>query len=289
MALATYVAMAQRGFSPTDQQALIAWHAAFGVDDAWRLIQRNLDRECARADIDQAVLDDFLREVASRYALNSWEPTGLVDEVLGARRSFFLLPGRRLPIESRRLSRVMRLDAFVKHQLQPQWTPIRDNLDAVITAVQNGTVTGHDLANRTMGRSGYPTWVAHSDDVPAGASADALRNLLGLKHIEHGHLVEVSYPDTFLGSEHLALRAPTLLDSVANGADNWIFAKRAGAGGPEWGHTVDIAKSAVGISEAVHREFQITAAQAAHIGVRYAGQITSSAPAVNFATLLAQT
>jgi hypothetical protein len=267
---------------------LNGWHAAMAFDDAWLLIQRNYDRECDRSDIEEDPFNAFLREVASRY-ISSSNPIDVIDEIFEKRRSSFVLSGRPLPLRTAPLSRIMSLEGFVKYHLYPTGTWIPVDLATVASHLTTGMLTGHDLVNSTVGRSDYPTWVTRSGDIPAPATAEDLRNLLGLKHIQHGHLVEMQYPDMPSAGGCGMTRAPTVLDAAANEADNWIFAKRAGVGGPEWGHAVDLAASRAGLPEAVHREFYVNPARAASISLRYVGHVPCSAPSVNFGNLRTST
>lgn len=264
------------------------WYGEFSADDALRLIQRNVDRECARQDIDHGVFEEYLKDLASKYVPNQPTPTDLMDTVFDARRPHFLLPGLPLVTSGGTLSRFMRLDHLVKYNLHHAGVPITYDLAGAIVAIRSGVLAGKDLQGSHMGRADFPVWVTETDSLPTGASAQKLRDLLGLTHIAHGHLVKVTYPAGVLDTSHLALRAPTVLDAVAGGAENWIFAKRAGAGGPEWGHTVDLGSSSPGAKEAVHRDFKVTAVKAPQIGLRYCGQIAMSPPQVSFQTLLSQ-
>jgi hypothetical protein len=288
MTLATYIAASSR-FSAAEAAALNAWHASFAVDDAWRLIRRNVDRECDRSDIDTTILDEYLSDIASRYTAATWDPVVLMDLVLDARRSHFLLPGQPLPLEGTSLSRVMRVDHLMKFQLYRSGVPILRDISGVIRDLQSGALTGRDLEGSNMGRADRPLWTTRTADIASATSADSLRNRLGLKHVEHGHLVELVYPDSWLAGHSLALRAPTFLDGIAAGADNWIFVKRSSPGGPDWGHAIDLRTSGHGAPEAVHRDFHVTSARSPHIGLNYRGQVANSPPQVDFATLLKQT
>jgi hypothetical protein len=95
----------------------------------------------------------------------------------------------------------------------------------------------------------------------------------------------MEYPDSILAGP-FSLHAPTTIDGAAGGADNWIFGKRPAPGGPDWGHAVDLATSASGVDEAVHRDFAIDTAKAATITLGHVGQVGNSPPSVNYATLL---
>ena len=56
MPISTYIQDPAHGFTAAEQAALLRWYADFAVDDAWRLIGRNVDRECDRQDIRHHVM-----------------------------------------------------------------------------------------------------------------------------------------------------------------------------------------------------------------------------------------
>jgi hypothetical protein len=284
MPITTYIADPANGFSPAERAALTQWSGEFDIDDAWKLIRRNVDRDCDRQDIDHSRLREYLRDIAQAY-----QPTvadaalAVMDSVFSARRSHFLLPGLALSFAVTRVARVARADHVLKYQLHHAGIAITMGLGAFIAALQANRIGGQDLAGSHMGRADHPVWVCPADQRPA--SADDCRNWLGLHHIDHGHLVSIAYPTSILAG-HLALRAPTALDGTAGGAGNWIFAKRGAAGGPAWGHAVDLATSGAGVDEAVHPDFAIDSAKAGRMDLDYVGQIQHSPPQVSFARLL---
>lgn len=287
MSVLSYIGDPANGFSISEQAMLRQWHDAFDNDDAWRLIRRNLDRDCARQDIDHARLRDYLRDVAQKFQPNVGDaPLSVMDQVYAARKSYFLLPGQPLPPVGRGVARVLRADHLLKFQLHAAGIAVTMGLASLVSAVASGAIRGRDLAGSHMGRVDHPVWVCPADRLPD--TADACRDQLGLHHVAHGHLVSIEYPERILESA-FALRAPTTIDSAAGGADNWIFGKRTAPGGPGWGHAVDLASSGVGIDEAVHRDFPVDGAKAAVMTLDYVGQIGSSPPAVNYSTLLTST
>lgn len=285
MSVLNYIQDPANGFSAVEQAMLWQWYDAFDDDDAWRLIRRNFDRDCARQDIDHSRLRDYLHDVAQKYQPNVGDaPLAVMDQVYSARKSYFLLPGQPFATSAQDVARVMRADHLLKYQLHPAGIAVTMGLAPLVSAIRAGAIRGHDLAGSHMGRVDHPVWVCPADQLPA--SADDCRDKLGLHHIAHGHLVSITYPVSMLTGA-FALRAPTTLDSAAGGADNWIFAKRPAPGGPGWGHAVDLATSGVGIDEAVHRDFPMDTAKAATMTLGHVGQISASPPAVNYSTLLA--
>lgn len=283
MSVLNYIQDPLNGFSAIEQAMLHRWYDDFDIDDAWRLIRRNFDRDCDRQDIDHARLRAYLHDIALKYQPNVGDaPLAVMDQVYTARKSYFLLSGQPLAPTGGNVKRVMRADHLLKYQLHPAGIAVTMGLAAVVAAVQAGAIQGRDLDGSHMGRADHPVWVCPADQLPG--TADECRDQLGLHHIAHGHLVSIEYPESMLTGP-FALRAPTTLDGAAGGADNWIFGKRPAPGGPGWGHAVDLNTSGPGIDEAVHRDFPIDAAKAASMTLSYVGQIGSSPPAIDYSNL----
>jgi hypothetical protein len=284
MSVLSYFYDPANGFTAAEQAMLDQWYTDFDIDDAWRLIRRNFDRDCARQDISHFVLRDYLRDIAKNYQPNvSDAPLAVMDQVYSARKSYFLLPGQSLASTGRKVARVVRADHLLKYQLHPAGIAVTMGLNAFISALKASTITGRDLDRSHMGRADHPVWVCPADRLPG--NANDCRDQLGLHHISHGHLASIEYPESILAGP-LTLRAPTTIDSAAGGADNWIFGKRAPPGGPGWGHAVDLATSKAGVDEAVHRDFAIDTAKAGTMTLGHVGQIGKSPPPVDYSILL---
>lgn len=269
--------------------SLQPWYNALSASDDLRLIQRNIDRECDRNDISSRVWLDFLLDVAASYAgLDACET---IDTALGRRRSYFALSGNTLPAvhDAQNLYRFMRLDHFLKYMLAPLPIPPPANWPALAGQINSGSITGANLDSRQFGRPDYPIWCTLSGYAPWRATADRARDRFGLKHIDAGFLVEMAYPAVLLKAKPVTLKAPTVLDSWASGASNWIFAKKRGASGPDWGYTVDLnggGGCGRGSTEAVHADFQVPSGHGWQIGLQVHGPIANSAPAVDYRGLL---
>ena len=284
MSVLKYISDTSNGFAAAEQAMLGRWYADFDVNDAWRLIRRNFDRDCDRQDIDHARLRYYLSHIALKYQPNVGDaPLAVMDQVYSTGRTYFLLPGQPLSSADGNVARVMRADHVLKYQLHPAGIAVTMGLAPFLSALKSHAIQGRDLDGSHMGRADHPVWVCPANRL--SANADDCRNELGLHHIAHGHLVSIEYPQSILG-DAFALRAPTTVDGAAGGADNWIFCKRGAAGGPGWGHAVNLATSTAGIDEAVHRDFLIDTAKATTMTLRHVGQITSSPPSVNYSALL---
>jgi len=275
-------------FPPNVQASLNFWYGGLSGSDDLRLIQRNIDRECDRNDISPQVWLDFLLEVAATHI--GPDACETIDTVLGRRRSYFALSGNPLAVvnDAQRLYRFMRLDHFLKYMLSPLPIPPA-NWSTLANHINTGIIAGASLDNKHFGRPDYPIWCTLSDHPPWRATADRARDRFGLKHIDTGHLVEMTYPVSLLKTKPVALKAPTVLDSWAGGASNWIFAKRRGTGGPNWGYTVDMdggGRCGRGSTEAVHADFQIPSGYGPQVGLRVYGPVAKSAPAIDYGKLL---
>ena len=268
--------------------SLQPWYDALLATDDLQLIRRNVDRECDRDDITTQVWIDFLLDVAATHAGPDAGQT--IDTVLGRRRSYFTLAGRRLTsIQADDwLHRFMRLDHALKYMLSPLPILARD-YTALADAINKGVIWGTHLDSKPFGRPDYPTWCTMSGPPAWRVSADRARDRFGLKHIDAGHLVEMRYRAGLLNDVSVVLKPPTALDSWAGGASNWIFAKRRGVGGPDMGYTVDMdggGACGFGSTELVHGYFQVPNGAGARIGLEVHGPLTRSSPAIDFGALL---
>ncbi len=289
MPFLNYIQNPSHGITPTEQRALRDWYSQFNGNPALELIQRNMDRECDRDDIDHVIYNDYLRQLSWYYRPNYPDPTDFIERAYGSPPSRYLLPGQSLQIANETLSRCMRLDHLVKYNLQKAGIPISYDMRGAIQALRSGVLNGSSLTGSVLGQMNYPVWVSPTEDISQSLSAGDLRNLLGLVHIEFGHLVEISYPQNILLRGDRDLRAPTILDAIAKGAENWVFVKKSGGGGPDWGHTVNLSSRSPGVKEAVHSPFLITWAISSRISLRYAGDITNSPPQIDYRQLMSHT
>jgi hypothetical protein len=268
--------------------SLQPWYDALSASSDLKLIQRNIDRECDRSDIAPRVWLDFLLDVAASHS--GPDACQTIDTVLGRKRSYFSLSGLPLPMidDSRKLYRFMRLDHFLKYMLAP--LPIvPSSYPTLAHQINSGLITGANLDTKQFGRADYPIWCTLSWFAPWRATADRARDRFGLKHIDTGHLVEMEYPASLLKAKPVSLKPPTVLDSWATGATNWIFAKKRGMAGPDWGYTVDMDGGGAcgkGSTEAVHGDFQVPSGQGWSINLSVHGPLGASAPAIDYGKLL---
>lgn len=286
MPLQQYV---QRNLGAIVWTSLKPWYDALDASDDLRLIRRNVDRECDRTDIDQQKWQDFLLDIAAKHSGPDAAQT--IDWALGARRTYFTLAGHSIPSHyvPTAVYRLMRLDHFLTYMLLPM--PIMPANYATLAAdINNKKISGKNLDGKQFGRTDYPIWCTQSPPPKWRATADRARDRFGLKHIDSGHLVEMTYSSSFLQAQGANLKPPTAIDSWASGAMNWIFSKNKAAGGPDWGYTVDMDGGGAcdkGESEAVHATFQVPAGQGSSIGLKAYGPLANSAPSVNYGSLLA--
>jgi hypothetical protein len=284
--------------APATWAVLQPWYDALNDTPNRQLIRRNIDRECDRTDIDHQNWRDFLTAIAKSYSAGK-DPCKTVDSVIKSAPGYFkpgvppqfLLGGNPLPFlgDSQSVFRLMRLDQFEEHMLPPRLAISASPLTPLADDINSGRITGAHLDGQNFGRDGFPIWCTLSRPPFWRTTADRARDRFGLKHIDDGHLVEMEYPIGMLRNAGVALKPPTVLDSWAGGATNWIFAKRHGAGGPDWGYTVDMAGGgacARGSTEAVHSDFQIQAGQGHHIGLKVYGPLAESSPSINYRKLL---
>lgn len=324
MGLTAYTSAQGTPFSEAEQQALQSWFTELAVRFPGRLIARNIDRECERADIDRGIFDSFLRRVAWEWSRTPGnDPTRVM---IDAHQSCTdLVPGLVIDVnDATMLVRCMRVDHLRKYHLSglpliglPSDDPERAGEqqwdDWIIERLQAGAIEGRHLEMTTLGRPCAPVWVASraelqstpadaappaapSDiggaplDNPArGNRAEQLATSLGLHHLSDCHLVELHYPVGVLRGAGLELKAPTVLDAVAAGDVSTVFVKRSGPGGPSWGHAANVSSWSHGASEAVHQPLPLTHLTSASLLLSYAGRLPPREPAIDFERLYQHT
>ena len=319
MSLESYCA---RCLDPRTAALLARWYEACGADSNKLWMRRNVDRECARNDIDHARWQEFLRDLAQMVhdhirflAFQLWEkreasgtpgsaeddwfsaekafdPIKVVNELLSGKLTHYSLPGRELPgTTSGFIFRYMPLRDFLKHNLW-LWSPVAPALREAYLAdeINSQRITSKDMVGKSLGQPEYPVWCTNDDagSLTAGISADEIRNRLGLDHVRHGWLVEIRYRCALLSRSGHSLHAPTFIDASVRGADNYFWVKNRPPGGPDWGHAVHLSENGgVGAAEAVHAPFQISASDWRDIRIRVLPPLCAGPPSCNYDSLLA--
>jgi hypothetical protein len=233
--------------------------SGLGASHLSRIVRWNLDRECDLDDVDHDVLDGFLRELVAAGTTGShrtfWD---LLQAVWGTDALTFSAPGRPLPLdEPVDLLRTVSLEGLVRHNL-PQFAvgpngPLE--LALIAGAINGGGITADDLQH-AIGLEHHPVWVARSADIAADCEDDALRDTLGLSHLNSGFLARISYRSDLLDKLGAPLRAPTIIDAAAGAERNWLFVKRTSSHpGPDWGNAIHLERCQPVTREAVHEAF----------------------------------
>ena len=131
-----------------------------------------------------------------------------------------------------------------------------------------------------VGRDGFPVWCT-TDRLIHEPNPDVVRDRLGLQHVDGGWLLELRY------TQHVLLRAPTVLDASAGRDDNWVFLKSREPGGPGWGRTLDLSvpRGQTGIPEAVHDAFEVPSEPERRFSLRAIGDLRGT-KAIDFGAIL---
>jgi hypothetical protein len=221
------------------------------------------------------------------------DPVSMMDEIVKNRRRHYILRGLSLPDSTcPRLYRYISLRSFWLHNLRKlpfarvaySGAPALVGLEKLAHCIGAGLINSSATVGTWLGREDYPVWCTNRSLLGA-LPADEIRNALGLKHIEGGFLVEISYPIDMLTSRGESLRAPTVLDASASADENWIFLKNANPGGPDWGYAARLTDNGVfdqGAPEAVHPPLRIEASDAPTVTLAVTGPISRSGPDVDF-------
>lgn len=247
-----------------------------------RLIRKNLDRECARDDIEADVWTEFLRELAGTDL--DADCRQAVDVILGRRRRYYFLPGKIIDRNnSERLFHYMRLGRFAKNNLKDFAIPQEVTLERLISGKR---ILGINLENTLLGVLQCPVWVT-TDALGTVTSGDRVRNALGMRHVDSvgDRLVEISYPLRFTTGIH----APTFIDACwRKASESWIFRKmdrEENQTETKWGMTIDMSDRdgwKMGAPEAVHAPFLIQTGGGSEINLRVLEAITEPIPEMNF-------
>jgi hypothetical protein len=233
-------------------------------------VRRNVDRECARRDIDPDVWAEFFFELVShRDEPDSY--AAIRQTLNGPRKGKFFLAGKAIPW-SGDVFHYERIDRFVVHSLN---LPIAGDqtLERIASLIEDGICTGDALHDKTLGRPDRPNWVT-DDELSAEPESDRVRDRLGLRSLNRAgyRLVEIRYREAYLAQKKIEIRAPTVLDSWQDGAkQSWIFTKRPEEGnGPESGRTIDISETdgKPGAVEAVHGSVIVKKGEGPQIRIR---------------------
>jgi hypothetical protein len=273
---------------------LASWRQAMDTDSRWKLILRNFERECDRQDIEPLTWEHFLRDLETEWNVLAAVTKGLIspvqaiDNVIARNWQTFMPSGKQVAeSDDTVLSKYMRLDKFWLYNLKN--LALSGQSSKLANEIAAGNLKPADITG-DIGDSKRPGWCTKQSSIGSTADANRIRDLVGLKHIDGDWLLEVSFPFSHLHLQNIALQAPTVIDSVAAGAENWIFSKLQGTAGPDWGLTVDMEGGGAcdpGVPEAVHRPFRPTLAPGISINLRVIGEVTTSSPSVDYAALLA--
>lgn len=198
---------------------LAAWYAALPKTAEGRLLRANLDRECARTDVDPEMWVEFLERLAAAGP-EAGRPFAALQAVIHGAGPRYLLRGR--PIETHEmLCRYLRLGVF-------------ETLAGGPSALRAGELL--------LGAPGGPTWctfASFSQGKDATAIAGAVWRYPGTDSV-----VEICYRPETLGPADF-LRVATVPDIYHGRADEAnVLKPEAGAGdwcgtvkveaGPEW-------------------------------------------------------
>ena len=234
---------------------LATWHAAFDGDPRWKLVRRNIERECVRKDVVPDKWNKFLCSLveACRGGNFDDDPCAAIDTVLKRKEGEFFLSGREMDSPPR-VSTYLKWDHWIKTYRQ------QERMDFSFAREPRG----EEMVGQMLGRAGKPVWCTcgTGSELPDAAS---VRNRLGLEHHEEGTpYVRVTYGyEEVLKPRNIRLHAPTFLDAYfAYGSSemSFVFQKREEwGGGPDWGKAYDLSGAGAGCAEALHEPFMIGA------------------------------
>ena len=233
---------------------LMPWYESLQGSTDRELLRINLDRECAREDLEPYIWQEFLRRLAASNptAASPLEPLYRVtDEDPG----LFVLRGKEIE-NAGSLRRYLRYIDFERVLTAGNSTAGRPTDDATA------------LENSLLGRPGHPVWC--SDATYAGVS-DAAVIALDLWPKAESRIVEIAYSQESLMPDNY-VRVATVPD-IYWSDPHYVNVKKPALGERDWCHTVrlDDATLRNRAPSAVHAPLRILAARTKRITLRVLG------------------
>ena len=115
------------------------------------------------------------------------------------------------------LYRYTRLDWFWQRNFKH--LPISGQSNQLAQEISSGRISGADILGY-VGSVNRPGWCTNDTSCAVSTDANRIRDQIGLKHIEGDWLLELAFPFSFFQSQNIDLQAPTVIDSVAGGAES---------------------------------------------------------------------
>jgi SIR2-like domain len=234
---------------------LAPWYDSLHGSTERDLLRINLDRECAREDLEPHIWQEFLRRLASRSPTAA-DPLTPLRKVTDEDPGLFVLRGRALETAGA-LRRYLRYADFQR----------------VLAGILSGTSErlasdGSALENSLLGRPGHPVWC--TDETYAEVT-DPDVIALDLWPQTASPIVEIAYTKEILMPDNY-VRVATVPDIYWSDPD-YINVKKPALGASDWCHTVrlDDATLCDRTPSAVHAPLRLLAARTKRIALRTIG------------------
>jgi SIR2-like domain len=233
---------------------LASWYSSLHGSTHLNLLRLNLDRECAREDLEPDIWQEFLRRLALLHptAADPFAPLNRVaDEDPGA----FVLRGKAIE-NAGPLRRYLRYVDFerILSEGMAAGAPIDD---------------GSALENSLLGRPGHPVWCT---DASYARVTDPNIIALDLWPTTASPIVEIAYSIEVLMPDNY-VRIATVPDIYWSQALEFINVKKPALGEGDWCHTVRLDDVTLKdrTPSAVHAPLRLLVARTKRIGLRTIG------------------
>jgi hypothetical protein len=235
---------------------LESWYSSLRGSTHRNLLRVNLDRECARQDLDPLIWQEFLHRLAL-VGPTAADPFAPLKRVADEDPGLFLLRGRR--IESAGvLHRYLRYVDF--ERLLSSGTSVAGGHPAVDESV---------LENSLLGRPGHPVWCT---DATYAAVTDPHVIALDLWPTTASPIVEIAYSQDVLMPDNY-VRIATVPEIYRYPESDFINVKKPAPNEGDWCHTVRLDDETLKerAPSAVHAPLRLLAARTKRIGLRTIG------------------
>jgi hypothetical protein len=234
---------------------LASWYSSLYGSTHLDLLRINLDRECAREDLDPHIWQEFLRRLALLNPITA-DPFTPLKRVADEDPGSFVLRGKAIETAGplRRYVRYVDFERILSEGMPSAGGPIDD---------------GSALENSLLGRPGHPVWCT---DASYASITDPNVIALDLWPTSARRIVEIAYSQEVLMPDNY-VRIATVPDIYWSHLVEFINVKKPALGEGDWCHTVRLDDVTLRdrTPSAVHAPLRLLAARTKRIELRTIG------------------
>jgi hypothetical protein len=240
---------------PPVWRRLTHWYESLHESPARELLRINLDRECAREDLEPYIWQEFLRRLAALDPTPA-DPLAPLNHVTDSDPGLFVLRGKAIE-HSGTLFRYLRSVDFERVLAAADPT-------VAATSTEGGTA----LENSLLGRPGHPVWCS---DASYATVSDPTVIALDLWPKAESRIVEIAYAQEILLPDNY-VRVATVPD-IYWSDPHYVNVKKPSFGQSDWCHTIRLDDPSLRdrAPSAVHAPLRLLAARTKRIALRTIG------------------